>query len=245
MIRAVSLDVGWTLAYPRHSMWDIFAELCTEAGVPTEPLACEQLVRSLWGYAQSHAEEKFRSGATYTDSDAEFAAQFNNLGKLIFGQLGITEGHDALMSGFLQRFWSEDNWKIFPDVLDTLDALKSRGLRIGVLSNAPTDMPRLLSRLGIAPLLDYEVVSATEGVKKPDRRIFEVAVERAGVAPDEIVHVGDMYLEDIVGGTAAGLQTLLIERGEHAMFPSFRESEGKSLGEEQIVNSVQDLLGRL
>jgi putative hydrolase of the HAD superfamily len=244
-IRAVSLDVGWTLAYPRASMWEIFADLCTEAGAPTTALACEQVVRGLWTFAQTRAEEHFHGGAEYTDSDLEFAAQFGNLGRLIFGQLGIAENHERLMERFLERFWTDENWLIFPDVLPSLQHLREQGVRIGVLSNAPSDMPKLLDRLGISPFLDYTVVSATEGYKKPDRRVFEIAVRRAGVEPNEVLHVGDMYVEDIVGGRAAGLHTMLMERGPRALFPSFRESEGRNLPERQIVDGLAAVIERL
>src|SRR5512143_2069152 len=58
-IRAVSFDLGWTLAYPEASMWEIFADLCTQAGVPTAPESCEQLVRALWNAGAEQAEQRF------------------------------------------------------------------------------------------------------------------------------------------------------------------------------------------
>ncbi|MBI3783811.1 MAG: HAD-IA family hydrolase [Deltaproteobacteria bacterium] len=244
-IQAISLDVGWTLAYPQESMWAIFADLCTSAGVRTDPTACEQLVRSLWTFGQTRAEEHFRSGAEYADSDEDFAAQFATLGGIIFAQLGVADGHSELMQRFLQRFWSRDNWQIFPDVIESLHELRGRGLRLGVLSNAPTDLPLLLDQLGISPLLDFCVVSARAGVKKPDRRVFAMTVQRAGVAAESVLHVGDMYLEDIVGGAAAGLNTLLIERGNRALFPNFRESEGRTIESDKIVSDLSQVLQRL
>ena len=104
--------------------------------------------------------------------------------------------------------------------------------------------PSFLERLGLAPHLDFTVVSAIEGVKKPDRRIFEVTLARAGVAPHETLHVGDMYLEDIVGGRAAGVNTLLMERGKRALFPNYRESAGRNMAASTVVNSLTDILER-
>ena len=75
-IRAISLDVGWTLAFPRASIWEIFGELCTAAGSVAAPQACERLVRALWAHGQEHAERTFHGGASYSDSDEEFAAVF-------------------------------------------------------------------------------------------------------------------------------------------------------------------------
>ncbi len=244
-IRAISLDVGWTLAYPRASMWEIFADLCAAAGAPTTAAACEQLVRMLWSSGQEYAEQQFHAGARYSDSDEEFAGLFGQMGRLIFSQMGVADGHDERMRQFLQLFWNETNWTVFPEVPEVLAALRARGVRLGVLSNAPSNLPSFLDRLGISPYLDFRVVSAIEGVKKPDRRIFTVALSRAAVQPEAMLHVGDMYLEDIVGGRAAGLNTLLIERGARALFPSFRESEGRSVEPGTVVNDLTELLHRV
>jgi FMN phosphatase YigB (HAD superfamily) len=114
-----------------------------------------------------------------------------------------------------------------------------------VLSNAPSDLPAFLDRLGVAPYLDFSGVSAIEGVKKPDRRIFEIALQRAGVPPGGALHVGDMYFEDILGGRAAGLHTLLMERGERSLFPSFRESEGRDIETHAVLNNLGQVLDRV
>jgi FMN phosphatase YigB (HAD superfamily) len=118
-------------------------------------------------------------------------------------------------------------------------------LHIGVLSNAPSNLPSFLERLGLAPHLDFTVVSAIEGVKKPDRRIFEVTLARASVAPEEMLHVGDMYLEDIVGGRAAGMNTLLMERGKRALFPNYRESQGRDIAASAVASDLRQVLRRL
>lgn len=244
-IRAVSLDVGWTLAYPRESMWEIFADVCRRAGAVTTPEHTEATVRSLWVRGQAHAEEQLRAGVQYSDSDEEFAAQFWFLGQLIFRELGIRDDGQTLMGEFFRRFWDPAQWRLFPDVIDALRALRAKGFKIGVLSNAPSDMPKLLERLGVLPYLDYLVISAREGVRKPDRRIFFRALERAGTVAAETVHVGDMYVEDILGGQAAGVHTFLIERGPHALFPNYRESEGRNLPGERIVRDLLEFVGRL
>lgn len=243
--RAVFLDVGWTMAYPKASMWEIFADLCSQAGVAATAEQCEQLVRMMWRAAAEQAEQRFRDGAEYSDSDAEFAAMFEQLGRVVFAQLGVGGDHAALAHRFLEHFWSDANWAVFSEVHEVLAALRGRGVRLGVLSNAPSNLPLFLDRLGITPLVDFAVVSAIEGVRKPDRRIFAAALERAGVEPAAALHVGDMYLEDILGGGAAGVRTLLIERGQRALFPSFRESEGRDLSAATVVTDLVQVLERL
>lgn len=244
-IRTVFLDVGWTLAYPRRSIWSIFSDLAGSAGSGLDPKQLEDLVRQFWSSGQANAEELFRSGATYSDSDEEFAAAFHNMGALVFGHFGVPGDHGELTSKFLADFWNEDNWAVFPEVHEAIGEMRRCGLKVGVLSNAPTNLPEFLQRLDLSPHLDFAVVSALEGVKKPDRRIFEAALARAAVEPDEAVHVGDMYIEDILGGSAAGIRTLLMERGEHSLFPSYRESQERRLPGEQVVRDLREVLTRL
>jgi HAD superfamily hydrolase (TIGR01549 family) len=244
-IRAVSLDVGWTLAYPAESMWEIYARLCGEAGVATTAEDCEQLMRMLMLRGQEQTHARFQRGELFPDSDAEFSGMFVQMSHVIFGQAGLGEHVVELSQRFFDAFWNADTWRAFPDSLDVIRRLRQRGIRVGVLSNAPSSMTRFLERLGILPLLDFVVVSAMEGIKKPDRRIFERTLERAGVAPEEHLHVGDMYLEDILGADAVGIRSLLIDRGPHAMFPSFRESEGRDLAADQVVGDLRDVLARL
>jgi putative hydrolase of the HAD superfamily len=244
-IKAVSFDVGWTLAHPTESMWSIYARLCSEAGVPTGPRECERLVRSLWSSGEEGAQQRFREGAEYSDSDQEFTGLFVQMSHLIFAQAGLQERAAELSGQFFERFWNPVDWHAYPEVIDAIQALRARGLRVGVLSNAPSSLVDLLATLGILSHLDFVVISAVEGVKKPDRRIFERTLERAGAAAGETLHVGDMFLEDVLGAGAAGLHTLLIERGERALFPSFPESEGRDLPPGAVVQSLDEVVAAL
>ncbi|MBI4515962.1 MAG: HAD-IA family hydrolase [Deltaproteobacteria bacterium] len=241
-LKAVSFDVGWTLTYPIESMWEIYARLCTESGVPTTAADCEQLVRSLWSSGQEQAHERFRNGASYSDSDAEFAGLFVQMSHMIFGRAGLGERLAELSQRFFEAFWNEGTWQLFPDTIEVLRELRARGLRVGVLSNAPSNLRDMLEHFGLLPHLDFAVISAIEGVKKPDRRIFERVLERAGVAPHEVLHVGDMFLEDVAGAGAAGIHSLLIERGERSLFPSFPESAGRSLPPGAVVRTLRDVV---
>ena len=63
-----------------------------------------------------------------------------------------------------------------------------------------------LRHVGITKYLDFVVDSGLVGVEKPDPRIFEIALERAQVRKDEVVHVGDVYEVDVVGARAAGIE---------------------------------------
>jgi putative hydrolase of the HAD superfamily len=94
----------------------------------------------------------------------------------------------------------------FSDALSTLGALRARGLGLGLVTNGRTDTQGAkVERLGLAPLLDAVLISESEGLRKPDRRIFERALDRLGARPGEAWHVGDHPMADVTGAHAAGL----------------------------------------
>lgn len=243
--KAVFLDVGWTLVYPRDSLWEIFASIGREAGANLDAEGAERLVYQLMAGRREQALAELEAGAQYSDSDEEFVQLFEVMGRVIFGMAGVPGDHGALSARFLERFWTLENWASFPDVIDSMQRLRERGVRVGILSNASSDLLDLLAALDILPHCDFTVVSAIEGTKKPDRRIFETALRRSGAEPDEAVHVGDMYVEDIVGARAVGVRPLLMDRGQLGMFPNYPESESHSPGSLEIVRSLSDVLAAI
>ncbi|HEY7368941.1 MAG TPA: HAD-IA family hydrolase [Thermoanaerobaculia bacterium] len=113
------------------------------------------------------------------------------------------------------HFRSPRSWAVYPDVRPALTALRERGLRLAVVSNWDSHLPRLLEGLGLAPHFAAIAVSAIEEVGKPDPEIFRRACVRLGIAPVESLHVGDLLEEDYEGARAAGLRALLLDRGGH------------------------------
>ena len=62
--------------------------------------------------------------------------------------------------------------------------------------------------------LDIVIDSADEGVEKPDPRLFEIALSRAGAHADSTIHVGDIYQVDVVGARAAGIRPVLLDESD-------------------------------
>lgn len=88
---------------------------------------------------------------------------------------------------------------------EVLTELRTRGYTLHVLSNNSSILPLQLELLGITGY--FETISWSEemGVEKPDRRIFEMALERIGAQPDEVVYVGDSLEADVLGAESAGI----------------------------------------
>jgi putative hydrolase of the HAD superfamily len=102
--------------------------------------------------------------------------------------------------------------RAFPDARPTLRALRQQGMRVVVVSNWDSSLPEWIDRTGLSGLVDGAVSSAVVGHAKPSPHIFEAALELAGVAPEEALHVGDSLQGDVAGARAAGVRALLIVR---------------------------------
>ncbi len=113
----------------------------------------------------------------------------------------------------LQGYHARINlWEVVPDgVPDALERMRAMGLRLAVVSNANGKLKVLFDRMGLSRHFDVMLDSHEEGVEKPDRRLFDIAVERMGARRDEVVHVGDLFSVDVEGARGAGLQAVLLD----------------------------------
>ena len=101
-----------------------------------------------------------------------------------------------------------------PDAAAALDAVHAAGVRSAVISNSNGTIRSLMERLGLIDKLDFVIDSGEEGVEKPSKRIFEIALARAGVKPEETAYIGDLYSIDVRGARGAGIRPILLDPGQ-------------------------------
>jgi putative hydrolase of the HAD superfamily len=153
-------------------------------------------VRAEMGYYREHSHEG-RDEASLADLRRRCA-------EVLSRELGFEVTVDQLIESV--RF------RAYPDAAPALAALRDRGLRLVVVSNWDCSLPRVLEMCGLRDAVDDVVSSAEAGGRKPDPRIFAVALEIAGCSAAEALHVGDTPEEDAAGARAAGIRALLIDR---------------------------------
>lgn len=97
--------------------------------------------------------------------------------------------------------------ELYADALPALERITARW-PVASLTNGNAD----LERIGLQHHFRCHVCARDTGVGKPDARIFQLAAQRVGVAPAQILHVGDDVLLDVCGARDAGLRTAWINR---------------------------------
>jgi putative hydrolase of the HAD superfamily len=101
---------------------------------------------------------------------------------------------------------------IYPTVKQGLDQLK-KGYRLGIVSNAQEAFT--LSELdlyGLRPYFETIVLSSREGVKKPNSRIFQAALDHLGIGPQQAAFVGNDLFADVLGAGKLGMKTIYLGR---------------------------------
>src|SRR5262245_13463252 len=133
----------------------------------------------------------------------------------VFAPLGPFPRFADYFEALFTHFAQAGAWRLYPETLEVLAALKSRGLLLGIISNFDSRLFGLLDGLGIATFFDPVVISTQAGAAKPESTIFLRALAHHHLRPDEAVHVGDSYEADVAGARGAGLTPILVDRRDH------------------------------
>lgn len=102
-----------------------------------------------------------------------------------------------------------DNFRLYEDSIDVLDALSKRGWRHIMVSNNFPELERISADIGIAKFFDQFIVSALVGYEKPRKEIFDFALQIANY-PDQVYMIGDNPVSDIIGAKNAGIKSIHI-----------------------------------
>jgi putative hydrolase of the HAD superfamily len=204
---AVFFDAGETLVHPHPTFPDLFAAILRREGHDVDAETIRDRIHVVY--------DRFREAADtnelWTTSPERSRRFWHDVYTIFLADLGIADD-DGLVDAVYREFTDLANYALFEDVPPVLDRLRAAGLTLGVVSNFEEWLERLLERLGVREYFDVRVISGVEGLEKPDPRIFQLALERAGVGAAESVYVGDNPEFDVDPALALGMFPVLIDR---------------------------------
>lgn len=206
MIELVFFDAGETLLCPQPSFPELAASVIRGRGHDVGGADVIRAGRAVAGHFRLAADE----GRTFSASADESHAFWVRLYTEMLEHLAIAD--EGAPEELFRVFSDPGNYGLFPDTLPALSALRERGLRLGVISNFEGWLEALLDRLGVLELFDVVAISGPLGWEKPDRRIFEWALERARLEPASCAHVGDSPYFDAEAAIACGMRGILLDR---------------------------------
>ena len=208
---AIILDVNGTLLgyEDPHGFEKRFASACRDLG---EPVTAAQVHEALTNLVEEWVQIR-RQGIRRASSGEQYRRTMTWGYRRMLEGLGVDGDAEQKARSLYERFIVQEGFMPpFSDARPTLEGLKARGHRLGVLSNFPPHLEKTLARHGLRRHIDFVVVSSLVGLQKPDPAIFWLAIARSGWPRERILYIGDDLNDDIRGARAVGLRAVLIDR---------------------------------
>ena len=238
MLEAVLFDWGHTLM---DWVWDdALLEAGVRAGLEAVGSAPDRT---------AVVAARYRAEAKLTDWEVPEEAEYEPLVRTMLAEGGVEVDDEALRTYLLAEHaaWAPARRRASMSVA-LLDALRDRGLKTGLVSNAmdpPWILLRDLAEQELAERLDAVVFSSEIGVRKPRPEIFHAALERLGVPAERALFVGDRLYADVRGARDVGMRTVQAmwfraEEDEDDVEPDYR-----AFTQVDVLNIVRRLRGEL
>ena len=192
-------DVDFTIAKPGPDLGpEGYRRLGERYGLVLDPARYDEARRHALVDLERHPE---------LDHDEEIWVLFTQ--RIIEGMGGIGDTYAAAVE--MEGAWSRaHHFELYEDALPTLDALRERELKLGLLSNTARDMDEFVAHHGLT--VDAVLSSRAHGKTKPHETIFRRMLELLDVSAAEAMMVGDTVDDDVEGALAVGMRAVLVDR---------------------------------
>lgn len=207
-IKAVFFDAAGTLIKPARRVGESYAAIAAKHGKNVLPSDITERFRVCFDLAPRLAFPD----ANETSIGAMERNWWKQLVARVFEPWSPFDGFDNYFAELFAYFAEPQAWALYPEVPETLLALKDRGLSLSVISNFDSRLVNILNGLGVGSWFEHIFVSSRVGFAKPDERIFNVALKQHGLKPENAFHVGDSVINDLQGANNAGLRGILVDR---------------------------------
>ena len=159
----------------------------------------------------------------YTSGELDHVTQRRLRAELLHETFGAAPVTESSFEAWDALFWGtfEKSWTAHPDARAAVDAVVAAGLRVGVVTNAATELQE--RKLKLAGLADLPVLVGVDtlGFGKPDPRVFLEGTRRLGTVPARTAYVGDEPTVDALAAREAGLTGVWLDRAGHRRGPGY------------------------
>ena len=234
-IKGVFFDLGGTLfSYRNVAITNVplLIESARKMGADCD----EREIKKAYGAASQEVTEHYADKSFYLHRDL-FGDIYSR-----FLQLLELEYDEETHHWYRKRQQTEivNCLEIKHDCVDTLAALKQRGLYLSIASNIDDAMlDPLVERENLSDYFDHWVSSEMAQACKPHEDFFHYCLEKSGLSPNQVLFVGDSPEHDIVGAERAGMKTALIYDGDNP--PPMQTGRASAEADHEIHN-LSDLL---
>ena len=201
-IKAVFFDVDFTLIFPGPTFQgEGYRRFCAAQGIEVDPARFEAATAAS-SFILDEVEEQIYNDDLFVHYTASIIEHMGGRGPKVV----------PVAREIYQQWAANHHFEMYDDVAPVLNALKARGLTVGVISNSHRSLDAFREHFLLEGLIHSSVSSAEHGYMKPHKSIFDAALDRAGVAAGASIMVGDSLKADVEGALAAGMRAVLLRR---------------------------------
>jgi putative hydrolase of the HAD superfamily len=206
-VKGIFFDAGNTLLSVYPSVGSIYADSANMFGLEITTEEIETRFKEIWNQSGPLVGNEGHRLTYEKERD-----WWRYLVREVFRDYLDRMDFDQFFDSLYQRFAGVDCWRLYDDVHSVLSQLRDRGFRLAIISNWGLQLPVLCDQLGITSFFETVIVSAIVGYEKPHPAIFEKALEETGLAPGEVLYIGDDPFLDYQAARKIGIHSLHLDR---------------------------------
>lgn len=201
-VKAIFFDVDFTLIFPGPTFQaEGYRRACAAHGIEVDPALFDSATAAS-SYILDEVEEQIYNHDLFIHYTAS-----------IIENMGGRGANVVQVASEIYDQWSVNHhFEMYDDVAPVLMDLQRRGYIVGAISNSHRSLDAFSEHFSLKNIITVTVSGAQHGYMKPHRSIFEAALERARVRPEEAMMVGDSFKHDIEGALNAGWRAVLLRR---------------------------------
>ena len=196
-LRAVLFDWGDTLFHAPHAP-EVIVSFARSSGVELSMARAREMWDDVWALGKTPEEIAKGRDLSIEAHQKVWSDLFTRFDRVVPG----------LSRALYERVMDPRSWVPYADTRATLEAVRRRGLKVGVVSNVPADLRPVFATHGLDALVDSYTHSFEVGAEKPDPAIFLAAAKSLGVKPNETMMVGDHEVDR--GAERAGMRAFIL-----------------------------------
>lgn len=157
--------------------------------------------------------------------------------KMALNELQYYDGENAEKAADAYSKRQEELICLFPDSINTLKELKSRGIRMALVTNGSSETQRRkINRFYLSGYFEFCLIEEEAGYGKPDIRVYEIALEKLSLEPHEVWMVGDNLEWDVEAPQKAGIFSVWNDYGKKGL------PKASKIIPDRIIHSISELL---
>jgi putative hydrolase of the HAD superfamily len=220
--KAVIFDLFGTLVknFPRDESDNNLRRMASELAVPADDFM------SLWH-------------AAFNDRMKGVLKNYQACIRRICRQLGADLPDEKIELAAGTRFEMNRRELMAPrdGAIEVMSSLKTKGHKIGLVSNCSNETVIVWESSPLAPLVDAAIFSSLAGLRKPDPRIYQIATEKLAVRPEQCLYIADGMDQELASAAIFGMNAVLIRVDGEDDYDSYREKWGGP-----VISSLREVL---